>query len=57
MEIKLSASELSELELLSKKAQERWIYIRIRVIILSHKGWRGLMISEILGMVTELAEV
>lgn len=57
MEIKLSESELWELELLSKKTQERWIYIRIRVIILSHKGWSGFMISEILGMVTELAEV
>ena len=50
MEIQLSASELSELELLSKKTQERWVYIRLRVIILSHKGWSGLMISEILGI-------
>lgn len=50
MEIKLSPSELSDLELLSKKTQERWAYIRIRVIILSDKGWSGLMISESLGI-------
>jgi len=50
MKIVLTDIEESHLETLSKKVRERWQYVRVRSILLSHRGWSGLQIGEILGI-------